>query len=110
MFIEKRDSRSSGINSGPVGTRRQFLKKTSGSLAIGVAVSQGLIRPISAAAQSAAESSDKNQQIEMREGDRIEDPYRIFAEGGSQEAMLEARKAGKIRYICGTAHNPQWLG
>ena len=35
---------------------------------------------------------------------RMEDPYRIFAEGGSQEAMLEARKAGKIRHIGFTGH------
>src|SRR5271157_4365546 len=30
---------------------------------------------------------------------RMEDPDRIFAEGGAQEAMQEAQKAGKIRYI-----------
>jgi aryl-alcohol dehydrogenase-like predicted oxidoreductase len=35
---------------------------------------------------------------------RMEDPYRIFTEGGSQEAMLEARKAGKIRHIGFTGH------
>jgi predicted aldo/keto reductase-like oxidoreductase len=195
-------------------SRRDFLKKTSGSIAIGVAGIQGLVRSISAA----AESSDKNQQIETREGDmvyrtlgrtgekvsliglggyhignkslsdedgiriirsavdqgvtfmdncwdynggnseirmgkalrdgyrakvflmtkidgrtkeeaerqideslrrlqtdhidllqhheviRMEDPYRIFTAGGSQEAMLEARKAGKIRYIGFTGH------
>jgi predicted aldo/keto reductase-like oxidoreductase len=199
-------------------SRRQFLKQTSGSLALGVAASQALIRPISAAAQAAAESSDRTQQSEKREGDmiyrqlgqtgervsliglggyhlgkpqlsdeesikivraaighgityldncwdynggnselrmgkalrdgyrakvflmtkidgrtrqearrqideslkrlqtdhvdlmqhheviRMEDPDRIFAEGGSQEAMLEARKAGKIRYIGFTGH------
>jgi predicted aldo/keto reductase-like oxidoreductase len=195
-------------------SRRDFLKKTSGSIAIGVAGFQGLVRSISAA----AESSDTNHQIETREGDmvyrtlgrtgekvsliglggyhlgkpslsdadstkivrtavdkgitfmdncwdynggnseirlgkalrdgyrakvflmtkidgrtkeeaerqideslrrlqtdhidllqhheviRMEDPYRIFAEGGSQEAMLEARKAGKIRHIGFTGH------
>jgi predicted aldo/keto reductase-like oxidoreductase len=189
-------------------SRRDFLKKTSGSIAIGVAGFQGLFRSISAA----AESSDTNHQVETREGDmvyrtlgrtgekvsliglggyhlgkpslsdadstnivrtavdkgvtfmdncwdynggnseirlgkalrdgyrakvflmtkieaerqideslkrlqtdhvdlmqhheviRMEDPYRIFAEGGSQEAMLEARKAGKIRHIGFTGH------
>jgi predicted aldo/keto reductase-like oxidoreductase len=195
-------------------SRRDFLKKTSSSIAIGVAGFQGLVRSISAA----AESSDTNHQIETREGDmvyrtlgrtgekvsliglggyhlgkpslsdgdstkivrtavdkgitfidncwdynggnseirlgkalrdgyrakvflmtkidgrtkqeaerqideslkrlqtdhvdlmqhheviRMEDPYRIFAEGGSQEAMLEARKAGKIRHIGFTGH------
>jgi hypothetical protein len=35
---------------------------------------------------------------------RLDDPDRIFAEGGAQEAMLEARKAGKIRYIGFTGH------
>jgi len=35
---------------------------------------------------------------------RLEDPDRIFAEGGAQEAMLEAKKAGKIRYIGFTGH------
>lgn len=35
---------------------------------------------------------------------RMEDPDRIFAPGGAQEAMLEAQKAGKIRYIGFTGH------
>lgn len=35
---------------------------------------------------------------------RLEDPDRIFAEGGAHEAMLEARKAGKVRYIGFTGH------
>ncbi len=35
---------------------------------------------------------------------RFEDPDRIFAEGGAQEAMIEAKKAGKIRYIGFTGH------
>jgi uncharacterized protein len=35
---------------------------------------------------------------------RLDDPDRIFAEGGAQAAMLEARKAGKIRYIGFTGH------
>ena len=195
-------------------SRRDFLKKTSCSLAIGVAGFEGLVRPISAA----AESSEKNQHVESREGDMVyrtlgrtgekvsliglggyhvgkqsisdgdsiklirtavdhgvtfmdncwdynggyseirmgkalrdgyrakvflmtkidgrtkqeaqrqideslgrlqtdhidlmqhhevirkEDPHRIFEEGGSQEAMLEARKAGKIRHIGFTGH------
>jgi predicted aldo/keto reductase-like oxidoreductase len=199
-------------------SRRQFLKKTSASLAFGVAVSHGLVRPISAAAQAAAESSDKIQRSETRHADmvyrklgrtaekvsliglggyhigkqelteqdsikiirtaidrgitymdncwdynggnseirmgkalrdgyrekvflmtkidgrtkqeaerqineslkrlqtdhvdllqhheviRMNDPDRIFAEGGSQEAMLEARKSGKIRHIGFTGH------
>ena len=35
---------------------------------------------------------------------RLNDPDRIFAEAGAQEAVLEARKAGKIRYIGFTGH------
>lgn len=35
---------------------------------------------------------------------RLEDPDRVFASGGSQEAFLEARQAGKIRYIGFTGH------
>jgi predicted aldo/keto reductase-like oxidoreductase len=35
---------------------------------------------------------------------RLEDPDRIFAEGGAQEAVLEARRAGKVRFIGFTGH------
>ncbi len=35
---------------------------------------------------------------------RMEDPDRIFADGGAMEAFLEAKKAGKIRYIGFTGH------
>jgi aryl-alcohol dehydrogenase-like predicted oxidoreductase len=35
---------------------------------------------------------------------RLEDADRIFAEGGAQEAMLAARKAGKVRYFGFTGH------
>jgi len=39
---------------------------------------------------------------------RFEDPHRIFDEEGAQGAMLEAQKAGKIRYIGFTGHkDPQ---
>ena len=39
---------------------------------------------------------------------RFEDPDRIFAPGGAMEAVVEAKKAGKIRYIGFTGHkNPQ---
>jgi len=39
---------------------------------------------------------------------RFEDPHRIFDEEGAQVAMLEAQKAGKIRYIGFTGHkDPQ---
>ena len=35
---------------------------------------------------------------------RFEDPDRIFAKQGAQEAVLEAKKAGKVRYIGFTGH------
>ncbi|HSV14426.1 MAG TPA: aldo/keto reductase, partial [Tepidisphaeraceae bacterium] len=35
---------------------------------------------------------------------RMEDPDRIFAKGGSMEAVLDAKKAGKLRYIGFTGH------
>jgi predicted aldo/keto reductase-like oxidoreductase len=35
---------------------------------------------------------------------RMEDPDRIFAEGGGMEAAVEAQKAGKIRFIGFTGH------
>lgn len=35
---------------------------------------------------------------------RFEDPNRIFAEDGAQQAMLDAKKAGKLRYIGFTGH------
>ena len=35
---------------------------------------------------------------------RMSDPDRIFAPGGAMEAMMEAKKAGKLRYIGFTGH------
>jgi predicted aldo/keto reductase-like oxidoreductase len=35
---------------------------------------------------------------------RLEDPDRIFAEGGAMEAVMEAKQAGKIRFIGFTGH------
>src|SRR6202047_2775269 len=35
---------------------------------------------------------------------RMEDPDRIFAEGGAQEALAAARKTGKVRFIGFTGH------
>ena len=48
---------------------------------------------------------DLVQQHEIR---RVEDPNRIFDEEGAQVAMLEAQKAGKLRFIGFTGHkDPQ---
>ena len=204
-------------------SRRNFLKKTSSSLAFGIAAGQGILRPIPAVAQAATESSEKRRQMETRNGDmlyrqlgrskervsviglggyhigkaqlsdaesvqiirsaidrgitfmdncwdynsgnseirmgkalqdgyrqkvflmtkidgrtkqeaarqmeeslkrlqtdhidllqhheviRPEDPDRIFGENGAQEAILEARKAGKIRYIGFTGHKDPFI-
>ena len=42
--------------------------------------------------------------LQFHEVLRMEDPDRIFAEGGAMEAVLAARKAGKIRFIGFTGH------
>ena len=42
--------------------------------------------------------------LQFHEIIRMNDPDRIFAAGGAMEAALEARKAGKIRYIGFTGH------
>jgi aryl-alcohol dehydrogenase-like predicted oxidoreductase len=42
--------------------------------------------------------------VQLHEMIRPEDPARVFAEGGSVEALVEARKAGKLRFIGFTGH------
>ncbi len=45
--------------------------------------------------------------LQFHEIIRMSDPDRIFADGGALEAVLDAKKAGKIRYIGFTGHkNP----
>ena len=48
--------------------------------------------------------TDHIDLVQHHEVIRLEDPDRIFAEGGAQEALLEARQAGKIRFIGFTGH------
>ncbi|MFY9792221.1 MAG: aldo/keto reductase [Candidatus Sulfotelmatobacter sp.] len=48
--------------------------------------------------------TDHIDLIQHHEVIRFDDPDRIFAEGGANEAVLEAKKAGKIRYIGFTGH------
>jgi len=63
-----------------------------------------------AAAQQQVEQSlqrlqtDRIDLMQHHEVIRIEDPDRIFAEGGAMEALVEAQKAGKIRFIGFTGH------
>jgi len=48
--------------------------------------------------------TDRIDLMQFHEVIRLEDPDRIFAEGGAMEAMLEAKKAGKVRFIGFTGH------
>ena len=48
--------------------------------------------------------TDHIDLLQHHEVIRLDDPDRIFAEAGAQEAVLAARKAGKIRYIGFTGH------
>jgi aryl-alcohol dehydrogenase-like predicted oxidoreductase len=48
--------------------------------------------------------TDRIDLLQHHEIIRLEDPDRIFAPGGAQEAVLEARAAGKIRYVGFTGH------
>jgi predicted aldo/keto reductase-like oxidoreductase len=48
--------------------------------------------------------TDRIDLLQFHEVIRDTDPDRIFAEAGGMEAVLEAQKAGKIRYIGFTGH------
>jgi len=48
--------------------------------------------------------TDRVDLMQHHEIIRVEDPDRVFQENGAHEAMLEAKKAGKIRYIGFTGH------
>jgi aryl-alcohol dehydrogenase-like predicted oxidoreductase len=48
--------------------------------------------------------TDRIDLIQHHEVIRFEDPHRIFDEDGAQAALLEARQAGKLRYIGFTGH------
>ncbi|MBI3544698.1 MAG: aldo/keto reductase [Deltaproteobacteria bacterium] len=48
--------------------------------------------------------TDRVDLLQFHEIIRLEDPDRIFAEGGALEAVLEARQAGKLRFIGFTGH------
>jgi predicted aldo/keto reductase-like oxidoreductase len=66
-------------------------------------------RTKSAALQQIDESlkrlqTDRIDLIQFHENIRLEDPDRFFASGGAAEAVLEAKKAGKVRYIGFTGH------
>ena len=48
--------------------------------------------------------TDHIDLLQFHEIIRMEDPDRVFAAGGGMEAVVEARKAGKVRYIGFTGH------
>jgi len=48
--------------------------------------------------------TDRIDLLQFHEVIRDSDPDRIFAQGGGMEAVLEAQKAGKIRFIGFTGH------
>ncbi len=48
--------------------------------------------------------TDHLDLVQFHEVIRVDDPEQIFAEGGAVEAALEAKKAGKIRYLGFTGH------
>src|SRR5580692_2861350 len=48
--------------------------------------------------------TDHIDLIQYHENIRLEDPYRFFAANGPIEALMDAKKAGKIRYIGFTGH------
>jgi len=71
-------------------------------------------RTKAAAAQQIDESLQRLQTdhvdlMQFHEVIRLEDPDRIFAEGGAMEAVLDAKKAGKLRYIGFTGHKDPYV-
>src|SRR5204863_5912880 len=53
--------------------------------------------------------TDRIDLMQHHEVIRVEDPDRIFAPGGAQEAMLAAKQAGKIRFIGFTGHKDPFV-
>ena len=53
--------------------------------------------------------TDHIDLLQYHENIRLEDPDRFFAAGGPLEALLEAKKAGKIRYIGFTGHKDPYV-
>jgi len=71
-------------------------------------------RTKAATAQQLEESLQRLQTdhidlLQYHENIRLEDPDRFFAPNGPLEALLEAKKAGKIRYIGFTGHKDPYV-
>jgi diketogulonate reductase-like aldo/keto reductase len=71
-------------------------------------------RTKASAAQQIDESLSRLQTdhvdlMQFHEVIRLEDPDRIFSEDGAMEAMLDAKKAGKVRFIGFTGHKDPYV-
>jgi aryl-alcohol dehydrogenase-like predicted oxidoreductase len=53
--------------------------------------------------------TDRIDLVQHHEVIRIEDPHRIFDDEGANAALLEAKKAGKVRYIGFTGHKDPFI-
>jgi uncharacterized protein len=53
--------------------------------------------------------TDHVDLMQFHEVIRMEDPDRTFAQGGGMEAMLEAKKAGKVRFVGFTGHKDPYV-
>ena len=53
--------------------------------------------------------TDHVDLMQFLEVSRLEDPDRIFGEGGAMEGMLEAKNAGKVRFIGFTGHKDPYV-
>src|SRR5215831_11190330 len=53
--------------------------------------------------------TDHIDLMQYHENIRMEDPDRFFAAGGPLEALMEAKKAGKIRYVGFTGHKDPYV-
>jgi Predicted oxidoreductases (related to aryl-alcohol dehydrogenases) len=53
--------------------------------------------------------TDRIDLMQVHEVIRLDDPDRVFAAGGAMEALLEAKQAGKVRYIGFTGHKDPFV-
>ena len=53
--------------------------------------------------------TDRIDLMQFHEIIRLEDPDKVFAEGGAFEAMMDAKKAGKVRFIGFTGHKDPYV-
>src|SRR5207245_2862869 len=96
-------------------SRRSFLKSATAAAVFGAASPHALMAETRETAARQIEEALKRLQtyridlMQFHEIIRLEDPDRIFAPGGAIEAMLEAKRSGKIRYIGFTGHKDPFV-